>query len=94
VLDVPDGFLLATDDRDDALRLSLASGTATLADGAILTVSFDRCAGAARPRAEDFGCRVRSAADEFGQPLENITCAVTLPPAAASAPEPTEVDPT
>jgi hypothetical protein len=91
VRDTPDGFLVATNDRGDALRIALAAGGATLPDGRLLTVAFDRCSGAPPAGVADFTCRVRSAADEFGQPLDTITCAIDLEAAPAAAPNPKEV---
>jgi hypothetical protein len=47
--------------------------------GPIFQLKFQDCEGAAAPLAGEFNCRVLDASDPFSNPLQGVTCGVTLP---------------
>jgi hypothetical protein len=47
--------------------------------GAIFTLKFQDCQGAAAPLAGEFNCTVLDASDPFSNPLQGVTCSATLP---------------
>lgn len=67
-----------TDGTDDLLRTSVVIVGATLAPEGLAVVDFDCEAGALAPGAGDFNCTVASAADSFGNPLEEVDCSAIV----------------
>ena len=79
------GFTHVANDLDYALRETLAAQTpgATLSNGVLFTVSYDRCTGQPAPVAAEFTCTVVSASTPQGQDMNlgtnPMTCGVTIP---------------
>lgn len=67
---------LSSNDLGYALRLALVRGQG-LADGALVEIAFDGCAGAAAPSAPDLRCTVEGCAGGAG-PVNGCTCAVRV----------------
>lgn len=75
MLDVTAGVSLTPNDLDYALRLvGFSPDLSPIAPGRLVTVQFDRCAGATTPALDDFTCAVEDAADLNLDPVAGVTC--------------------
>jgi len=78
ITDTP-GFAFAqSNDLDHALRQAVVDGAA-FASGLLFNVHFESCSGAPAPVAGDFTCTVETAGDAALQPIEGVTCSVSVP---------------
>ncbi len=82
VTEVPKDFLMAPNDTDDALIVSLA-GLSVLPTGRIFRVRFDRCKDSTPVEASDFHCTIDEASDQTAHLVNGATCAVAIPTARA-----------
>lgn len=71
----PSGFLADWFDFDYAVRVALV-GTRAISGTQLFRISFDRCAAAPLPGAEEFACRVVEANDTSFRPISGVTCTV------------------
>jgi len=77
---VPKDFLVAPNDTDTQLIVSLA-GVTGLPTGEIFRVRFDRCQGGEPVSASDFHCTVAQASDPQAKLVKGATCVVHTPTA-------------
>jgi hypothetical protein len=77
IKNTPPATIVGVTDLDYAVRVVLTRST-QLTPGAVFTIDFDTCQGAAAPTAADFGCNVTGCASSFGN-VDGCTCAVTNP---------------
>ena len=77
VSNTPSGTLVGRFDYDYALTVGIA-GTRAITVGQLFQVTFDLCQAATAPVAADFKCTVTQASGTNFQPVNGVTCAVTV----------------
>lgn len=82
ITELPKDFLVAPNDTDGSLIVSLA-GTTVLPAGQIFRVRFDRCKDSQPVQASDFHCKIDEASDQQARLVTGATCAVAIPTAKA-----------
>jgi hypothetical protein len=76
IKDTPRDAVVASVDRDYALRVVIARGD-EIPTGPLFTVEFDACSATDKVSGADFACAVEGCANVFG-PVQDCTCSAVL----------------